>query len=154
MFVLVSGKNMVIKKLSKLIAKAESSIYVKTSWRRFSKVHYFIDLLMEACSRGVKIRFIVETPPKNTALEPILGLFNKNKNCEVRFIPYFPDTILTLFDRKEVLIISNPKAELTESKALWSNSQSLLASMHKFYEVKWIEARKEPRYLRTRARKQ
>ena len=142
-FVLISGKDSVFKKIGKFIEKAESNIDVITSWRRFSKIHYFFDLLKEASARGVKIQLISEIPPKDKASESLMDLVNRNSLCEVKLISYFPKTILSIFDKKEVLIISDPKAELTEGDALWSNNPSLLAAMNDFYEMTWKTAQKE-----------
>jgi sugar-specific transcriptional regulator TrmB len=140
MFVFVSGRNMVFKKIGKLIENAGRSIDVETSWRRFSKVHYFIDLLTEAGSKGVKIRVIIEIPPKNKASESTLDFFNKKSFCEVKFISYTPRTIVSIYDSKELLLIDNPKAELAEGNALWSNNQSLLTAMQDYFEMKWKKA--------------
>ncbi|TSA56230.1 hypothetical protein D4R42_03940, partial [bacterium] len=109
MFVLISGKNSVVDRLRKSIEKAKSSIDAASSWKRFSQILSFEDVLEKAWSRGVKFRFVTEKPTKNRASELILDFCDKSNFCEVRFVPSPPKTILSIYDRKEVLLIIDRK---------------------------------------------
>lgn len=146
MFVLISGKGSVVERSRKSIEKAKSSIDAASSWKRFSQILDFEDILEKAWSRGVKCRFVTEKPTKNIASESILDFCDKSTFCEVKFVPSPPKTMLNIYDRKEVLLIIDPEAELSESPALWSNNSSLLAAMQECFEILWITALKEPEY--------
>jgi sugar-specific transcriptional regulator TrmB len=146
MFILISEKNSVVERSRKSIENAKSSIDAASSWKRFSQIFDFEDGMEKAWSRGVKCRFVTEKPTKNKALGFIRDLCDKNTFCEVRFVPSFPKTILSIYDRKELLLIIDPEAELSESHALWSNNSSLLTAMQDYFEILWITALKEPEY--------
>jgi sugar-specific transcriptional regulator TrmB len=145
-FLLVSGKDSVASRLRKCIEKAESSIDVVTSWKRFSRILSFGDVLEKAWSNGVKTRFVTEKPTKNNASVGILGFCGKSTFCEVRFVPSYPKTVLSIFDDKEIFLINNPSSDLREGDALWSNNSSLIGAMHDYFEILWITALKEPQY--------
>ena len=146
MFVLISGKGSVVERSRKFIEKAKSSIDAVSSWKRFSQFFDFEDGMENAWSRGVKCRFVTEKPTKNKASGFIRDFCDKNTFCEVRFVPSLPKTMLNIYDRKELLLIIDPEAELSESHALWSNNYSLLAAMQDYFENLWITALKEPEY--------
>ena len=145
-FVLIPGKEALIERLSNLVEKAQETIDSVSSHKRFSRVHIFSEALESAWSRGVKCRFVMEKPEKGRAAEEVLKFLTKSCCCEVRFIPYAPETVMAIYDQKEILIIVNPKAEIWDSAALWSNNSSLIAGMRDYFNILWITALEEPEY--------
>jgi hypothetical protein len=53
---------------------------------------------------------------------------------------------MAIYDRKEILIITNPHARLSESPALWSNNSSLISGMCDYFTILWTTAMEEPTY--------
>ena len=145
-FALVPGKEAIMDRISSLIAKSQNSIDVVSSWKRFSHILSFTSVLEKAWSRGVRCRFVIEKPPKNGGLKLILGLSAKTRFCPVRFVPFPPNTILSIYDNKEILIVLNPEKDLSESPALWSSNSSIVAAIKDYFDILWITAMEIPEY--------
>jgi sugar-specific transcriptional regulator TrmB len=144
-FVLVHGKEAIENRTS-LIEDSKSSIDVISSWKRFSHVLSFASVLEKAWKRGVRCRFVIEKPKKNRASKLILD-FNANTSfCQIRFVPFPPSTVLSLYDKKEILITLHPKEELPVSPTLWSSNPSILAAMQDYFDILWITAMEIPEY--------
>lgn len=144
-FVLVPGKEAIIHRINSLITKSQNSIDLVSSWKRFSQILSFTSVLEKACSRGVRCRFVTEKPPKNRGSKPILA--TRVRACgSVRFVPFPPNTVLSIYDNKEILIVLNPKEDLQESPALWSSNSSIVAAMQDYFDILWITAMEIPEY--------
>jgi hypothetical protein len=57
-----------------------------------------------------------------------------------------PNTILSIYDNKEILIVLNPEKDLSESPALWSSNSSIVAAMQDYFDILWITAMEKPEY--------
>jgi hypothetical protein len=53
---------------------------------------------------------------------------------------------MTIYDRKQILIFTDPNARLSESPALWSNNPSLISGMQDYFTILWTTALEEPAY--------
>ena len=100
-----------------------------------------------AWSRGVKCRFISEKPEEGKGLESFLQFCGKTNRCEVRFIPSRPSPILSVYDKKEILLIVDPKTGISESSALWSNNPSILSALEDYFDILWLTAMETPSYM-------
>jgi len=145
-FVLIPGNDAVVERMKEAVEKAENSIDVVSTWKMFSHILSFAYVLEKAWSREVKCRFVTENPPKGGNPEAVLKFYRKTPFCEVRFVLSPPKTVLSIYDRKDVMLIVDPKMGLTKSPALWSNNPGLLAAMQDYYEVLWITALEKPQY--------
>ncbi len=142
-FIYVASKRVPEKILSSL-GSSEKSIDSLLSWYRWTRgMHAFLDKMEEACSRGAKFRLLIEKPAEK-AMPPgfMDSCFMKNRLCETRLIPNPPQVVLGIYDKKEVFIIENPLAELSESPALWSNNHSLLSLANDYFDMQWMKATK------------
>jgi sugar-specific transcriptional regulator TrmB len=144
--VLVPGKEAIIDRISCLITKSQNSIDVVSSWKRFSHVLSFASVLEKAWSRGVRCRFVIEKPPKNRGSKLILDFSAKTRFCPVRFVPFPPNTVISIYDNKEILIVLNPEEDLLESPALWSSNSSIVAAMRDYFDILWLTAMEIPEY--------
>ena len=145
-FVWVPSKEAILYKIQESIENAQSSINLVSSYKRISKISTFSEALEGAWSRGVKCRIIIDKPEKSRASDEILNFLSKGACCEVRFLPSAPETVMTIYDRKEILIITDPNARMSESPALWSNNPSLISGMRDYFTIVWTTALKEPTY--------
>ena len=75
-----------------------------------------------------------------------LDWIQKSGFCHIRFVPYHPKTVLGVFDKKELLIIEDPRKDLSESPALWTNNLSLINAIQDYFSVLWVTALDEPEY--------
>ena len=145
-FVLVPKNEAIVEKFRGLIENAQSSIDMVSSWKRFSGFLSFAEEIEKTWSNGVNCRFIVEIPEKGRVSDLVLDFCQKSSSCEVRFVPSPPQTVMSIHDKKEILIALDPKTVLSGSSALWSNNCSLLLAMQNHFDVLWLTALKDPAY--------
>ena len=145
-FVWVPSKEAVLYKIQESIKNAQSSINLVSSYERISKISMFSEALEGAWSRGIKCRIIIDKPEKSRASDEILNFLSKNASCKVKYLPSPPETVMTIYDRKEILIFTDPNARLSESPALWSSNLSLIAGMQNYFTILWTTALEEPTY--------
>ena len=145
-FVWVPSKEAVLYKIQNAIENAQSSINLVSSYERISKISMFSEALERAWSRGVKCRIIIDKPEKSRASDEILNFLSKDVCCKAKFLPSSPETVMTIYDRKEILIFTDPNARLSESPALWSNNPSLISGMQNYFTILWTTALEEPAY--------
>ena len=138
-FVMMPGKDAIIKRLIKTIEKTQKSIDVSTTWKRFKSACYRLaEPLEEAWRRGVKGRVVIEETE-----EPVLEFVKtywRTPHAEIRQVRFPPKTVMAMYDKKEVYIYVIPTANMTESPALWSNNPSLVAMAEDSFETKWKTA--------------
>ena len=145
-FVLVPGKEILLDKIRDSIENAQRTMDSVNSYRRLSNISIFSEALERAWSRGVKCRFIIDKPEKDIVAKKILDFLTKSQCCEVRFIPHAPETVMTIYDQREIFIFTNPDARMSESPALWSNNSSLICGMRDYFTSLWITALEKPEY--------
>ncbi|MCW4015447.1 MAG: hypothetical protein NWF06_03675 [Candidatus Bathyarchaeota archaeon] len=145
-FILTPRRETFVEKVRALTKTAQKSIDVVSSYKRLLKIHLFSDTLENAWSRGVKCRFVMNKPEKSRAATELLKFLTSGSCCHVRFIPHAPETVVSIYDQREILVIADPNVELLESTALWSNSSSLIAGMRDYYNILWMTALEEPKY--------
>ena len=138
-FVLIPSREALIKKLKDAIKKTQISIDLTTTVRRFKFACYtFADPLEKAWSRGVNGRAIIVKPEE--AVSETLTTTWKKPSAEIRYVSIIPKIVMVMYDKKEVLIYTDPTADLDKSPALWSNDRSLLAMAEFFFEALWKRA--------------
>jgi len=146
-FLLVPAKNMLISKIEDELDRAQKSISIVTSNKRFlDAVDIFSEAVGKALSRGVKFRIV--TSNVNRVLSPaVLEVGNNDPRIEIRYALSDPKCATSIFDKKEVLIITKPSSELCcESPALWSNNSSLVNIVEDYFEILWMTASEKPEY--------
>jgi sugar-specific transcriptional regulator TrmB len=141
-FVLIPQKTAVVNKISQAIRNASQSVDLVLSWRRFSRSidNEFADVAKRAWARKVKFRFILENPNEKAAINYAKSFCKKSPACHIKFIPTHPKTVFGIYDEREVFIIAEPKKDLTESPALWTNNPSLISLIKDYFEILWLTA--------------
>jgi len=138
-FILVPSSR-VVDRIAKAIDSAQREIDLILSGSRFSRGAFiYLENMKKALARGVKCRIVFEKGEKDS-ISPQQLQFLKSRNCQMKFINRFPQTVLGIYDNQEVFIIENPAAELAASPALWSNNASLIALAKDFFETLWPTA--------------
>jgi sugar-specific transcriptional regulator TrmB len=128
----------VVGRIGKSIEAAQKTVDLVISWSRFAHgIFLYQQKLEKSWSRKVKWRFIIEKPEKGKMnLNPFDSL-SKNPWCKVKCVSPPPKTIMGIYDQKEVFVIEQTAAGLSESPALWSNSKSLIALATSYFEKLW-----------------
>lgn len=145
-FVFIPQKTAVINRISQAIKNAQQSVDLVLSWRRFSQSidNVFADVTRKAWAKNVKFRFILENPGEKTAIKYAMSFCEKSSACQIKFIPAHPKTVLGIYDEKEVFISAEPKKDLADSPALWSNNPSLISLVKDYFEILWLTAMENP----------
>ena len=132
---------MVINWRKKEIEAVQTSIDMLVSFKRLEPTwKTYHKVTAEALERGVKFRLITEKPENENQTSKIIQDFKKYPSFKLRHIFKPPVAIVTVYDRKEVLVTTSAITDLGECPALWSNNPSLLAIINDFYEILWITA--------------
>jgi sugar-specific transcriptional regulator TrmB len=141
-FVLIPQGQTVIDKINTAIENAQFSVDFVLSWKRFSRgiVTTFAESIENAWERKVITRFIVESPNKNETAIQLVQFCMKNPCCQIRFIPYYPETIFQIFDKKEMSLIVFAKTDLSSSPVLCSINHSLVSLARERFETIWKTA--------------
>jgi sugar-specific transcriptional regulator TrmB len=144
-FVMIPKGKPVIEEIKTAIEKAECSVDLVLSWKRFSQgiASVFDESIEIAWAKNLKIRFIIESPPKNETAKQLIQLCREKPFCEIRFIPSYPETIFGIYDRKEIFMILDSKTDLPNSPALWSNNPSLIGLAKDHFEILWLTSMEE-----------
>jgi sugar-specific transcriptional regulator TrmB len=138
-FVLVPSKDALISKLRQEIDKSKKCIEILTTCKRLQFACYsFPEALSRAWQRNVKCRLIIERPS-----EEQIKIFRKcypKPWTEIRFLSEKPSTVIALFDKKEVFIMTRSDAGLRDSPALWSKNSCILSINNYYLESLWKKA--------------
>jgi sugar-specific transcriptional regulator TrmB len=144
-FVLIPRKT-VIKRIKSAIEKAQLSIDLVLSWKRFSRgiASTFAESVEAAWAKNVKIRFIIESPLESKTAKQLIQFCRAKPFSQIRVIPHYPKTIFGIYNKKEAFIIAKSKTDLPGSPALWSNNPSLMSVVQDYFEILWLTAMEEP----------
>lgn len=142
-FVLIPQGRRLTTTIRNAIKKTQFSLYNVLSWKRFSQgiINRFADDLEKACARNVKIRFIIEKPPKSKTTNELIEFCRKYPCLQIRFITNELNTIFAVYDQKEIIIVATSRTDFLDSPALWSNSESLVSLGLDHFEELWSRAK-------------
>jgi hypothetical protein len=146
-FVLIPKGRTVINRIKTAIEKAELSIDLVLSWKRFSRgiTSTFDESIEKAWAKKVKSRFIIESPLETKTGKQFIQFCREKPRCQIRFIPRHPKTVFGIYDKKEIFIVAMSKTDLPGSPALWSTNPSLIGLAEDHFELLWLEAMDEPK---------
>lgn len=145
-FILIPQREIVVRRIRDAIDRSEKSVDIFLSWRRLvnGMTSVFIDNSKRAWDRGVHFRIVVESPEGKEAQKQALQFSKLSPFCSIRFLSEQSQTVMGIYDKKEVFIIVNPKEGLYDSPALWSNNQSLITAIQEYFELLWLVSMKNP----------
>ena len=144
-FVLIP-KRTVTERIKASIEKAQLSIDLVLSWKRFSQgiAGVFAESIETAWAKNVKIRFIIESPLESKTAKQLIQFCKEKPSSQTRFTPHCPKATFGIYDKKEIYLIAKSKTDLPGSSALWSNNQNLISVAQDYFEILWLTAMKEP----------
>lgn len=145
-FVLIPKGKTVVNKIKNAIEKAEASIDLVLSWKRFSRgiSSTFDESIELAWRKNVKTRFIIERSLKSKTEKQIIQFCREKPFCQLRFIPHHPETVFGIYDKKELFVVAMSKTDLPGSSALWSKNPSLISLAQNYFEMLWLASKEEP----------
>ena len=140
-FILIPSKGRIIQRRKMQHANVQTSVDGIFPLKECANaLHQFADIIKETLKRGVKIRVITEKPEDKNSFPENIQDFMKNPNFKLRCILKHPSVLLTVYDKKEVIITTSATAGLIESNSLWSNNPSLLILANNHFEAMWTTA--------------
>ncbi len=145
---LIPATEIALQKRKELIQKAQVSIDVISSWQhyKFLLKSNFNTHTKKAVDRNVKYRLIVETP-KNVKLPPehqeALKILDHN-GSEFKYIPAGSSALMSLYDDREVLLLTSPDMGPSGSPMLWSSNDSIILMGKIYFENLWKKASEQP----------
>ena len=142
-FVWLRKKNPYIQKRVMEIENSKVSIEFITSLERFPvTVLTFYEMAKKALDRGVKIRVIIsnEFSKQFTIPKYCKGLMNSS-NYQLKHVQDSSLVVLAIFDRKVIIVDADPKLNLGEVPALWTNNPSFLLFASNYFESLWKKAK-------------
>jgi sugar-specific transcriptional regulator TrmB len=145
-FALIPQSETIVKKIREAIEKSRISVDIFLSWKRFLDgiTTAFAESSKRAWARGVKFRIVVEAPEGEAHVEKALRFCGKSPFCSIRFWSNTPQTVVGIYDKREVFIVIDPEEGLYDSPALWSNNQSLISVVQDYFDILWLTAMEEP----------
>jgi sugar-specific transcriptional regulator TrmB len=143
-FVIISGKDVLIKKIKDILQKSQSDIDIVTSLTRFSSIiAEFAKDYRKALGRGAKIRIAIEKHvAEKGALDKVFSL-KRNPRFEAKYFSEPPQAILWIFDQKEAFVSLSATANLNETLGIWSNNSSFVALARNYFETQWNNSLEE-----------
>jgi len=148
LFVLIPEGKSVIDRIAKAIGKAQLTMDLVLSWKRFSRgmSDTFAEEIENAWARNVKTRFIIERPLSGAAAEQLIRYCLEKPSCQLRFMRGHAKAVFGVFDMKEVIIITVSETDLQDSPALWSSNDAMISLALDYFEMLWRKASKAHRW--------
>jgi len=140
-FVIVPGREAVIKRLKEALLETQSSVCVVTSHKRFSAgILEFEKIYREALKKRVQIKLATNRHiPLKKALR-IMQNLSEDPNFEAKCFEDDPPAVVSIFDSKKAYVTLSATAQLAEASALWSHNPSFVALAQAYFESKWSKA--------------
>ena len=143
-FVIVPGKEFIVQRLKEALQKAQTSLDVVTSQKRFSQaILEFGEDYKKALKRGVKIRIATEKHVAEKTAQETVQTLRENPHFEVKYFPGPPEAIVSIIDMKQAMITLSATAHLAGTESLWSNNTSFIALTQNYFENKWNNSLEE-----------
>ena len=138
------GKGGVLRR-KKAKESAQETIDCVNSWKRFPKTLLtYAEETKKALQRGVKFRLILEKPRDVKSIAEEILEFQETGDFRIRYIPNPPPAIISIYDKKEVLVATLSSTGLEQSPTLWTNNPSMIVVIQDYFEIMWITAIEEP----------
>jgi sugar-specific transcriptional regulator TrmB len=141
-FVLIPQKDAVFKRVMQAINEAQECMDFVVSWKRFSASEYG-SYPERANTASVVCRCILEQPLNRKDLEFVRKI-KQELCCNFRFISSHPKAVFGIFDKKEIIVVEDPKSSLHNSPALWTNNQSIVIMAQTYFDNLWDKASENP----------
>jgi len=111
---------------------------VLTSPSRFTLACYCLsEFVADAWKRGVIGRALIYK--NETNIDEITLKIWKYPSAEIRYILKNPKSVVSIYDKKEAYIFTNPEVGFKDSPTLWTNNSSLVNIASQYFECVWVK---------------
>ena len=139
-FVLIPKNQGTILRKTEEIYGAIKQIDFLISWKRLpSVIDTWGKIARTALEKGVKIRVLLEKPEDENNFPEKLNDLMKYSNYKLKFISYEPSALISIFDKKKIIMDFSTEVGLAEKSSLLSNNPSLVSIIIDYFEKIWEE---------------
>jgi sugar-specific transcriptional regulator TrmB len=144
LFYLISKKAALSRRIKKEIANARKTIDIMITGKNC--VPALFDLsssLADTLKRRVKVRWIVNRSVDLEAKPSFLETISKYPLFKLRCIPHKPTQTFGIYDKRMIIVASNPRVGYAQSPALCTNAVSLVELAQNHFNMLWNTATSE-----------
>ena len=139
-FKLVPQKE-VINLRADLIAAATNSIDVVTSLKKQREFFLkYAPMILKAVEKGVRIRTVVEKTENDAQVGGALRSMKDFPNFEIRCTDAPPEALVTVYDDKEVLMLTSAITGFGQAAALRSTNLCMVKLAQEYFETMWLHS--------------
>ncbi len=139
----ISGKEALINKFLTMYDNTSYAIEGIYYWKDFVNIITDRNKKMEKdLNKGLQARFIVYTPMKIKKVVKIIQTLETKGSFDIRYTLNTPHIILTIFDKKEILLCLDPQDNAFEVPGLWSNNPHFVKVLCEYFEKEWCNLSK------------
>jgi sugar-specific transcriptional regulator TrmB len=136
-FIVISERESIICKALEQIGTSRKRVWMITPWSEvMMSLEFALEVLIEACNRGVDVRWITDEPQEYPPLPKVLQKLPKNPSFRFRLSPNLPTVKLGIYDDIIALALF-PDNSSSLSPGLCSNNLAFLAITETYFETYW-----------------
>jgi hypothetical protein len=110
-----------------------------TSFKKFNQtILPAFDSIIDAASRGVKVRFIVDEDSADSTISKVFSDFCNNTSCSIKRLPTLPQPFVAIYDKAEVQMATSTDQDFNREPILWSNNLVLVKLVRDFFDTIWF----------------
>jgi sugar-specific transcriptional regulator TrmB len=137
-FLLIPEKNALARGIEEMVEAAQESIDIATSNRECVRASFdFSQSFRKALDKGVKIRWIMKEPLTINNGFRVSKVLSENSLFELRNVRHGLTQTFHVYDKKILIIVSNPKLGHLRSPALFTNATPLVELAQHRFESMW-----------------
>jgi sugar-specific transcriptional regulator TrmB len=141
-FILIPNPETLPLEIKKIAEKAQKNICAIYTWKKF--LNFFMqnsEVAKEALRRNVAIQILTEDIGYSNFLNEIQSL-EKFPLFEIKFLHTPPRVGFTIFDGEEILLVTSPDLDYSDSPSLGSSNHSLIELAKAYFDNAWKKATK------------
>lgn len=138
-FILIPNGETLPLEIKKIAEKAQKNICAIYTWKKF--LQFFMQnsgVVKEALSRNVAIQILTEDIGYSNLNE--IRSLEKFPLFEIKFLHEPPRIGFTIFDGEEILLVTSPDLDYSDSPSLGSSNHSLIELAKAYFDNAWSKA--------------
>ncbi len=136
-FIMISERESIICKALEQIGASRKKVWMITPCSEVMiSLEFALEVMIEACNRGVDVRWITDEPQEYPQLPIILQRLPKNPRFRFRLSPNPPTVKLGIYD-DEIALALFPDTSSSLSPGLISNNTAIRTIAETYFETYW-----------------
>jgi len=141
-FVITTGREAIIRKSRRVVDGTKSSCdIIGGLWKNIRYASsLFLEQNIQALKRHVRIRVLTEKFPEEQSIQKIYKHCLENPNFEIKCLSAGLSAMLGIYDRKELLVSTDPEKLIADSPMFWTNDPALIVAVQTYFDELWRQA--------------